>query len=104
MATTDKYMSQAKYIWEMFVEEVQALGDDLYHWVTNLSDEERVIGICLFIVVLIYMIFSRRVRKETGTGNGRQFTGALVLVVIFAFGAGWGFDSNAGSLSYIFDR
>ncbi len=106
MSATEKYMDQAAYLWDMFVVEVTALGEDLYSWVTNLSDNERVIGICLFIMVLIYMIFSRRVRKNTDSGNGRQFGGALLLVLIFAFGAGWNMDvnSSAGSLAHVFQR
>ena len=106
MSATDKYMDQAAYYWDMFVVEVTALGEDLYDWVTTLSNEERVIGICLFIIVLIYMIFSRRVRKNTDTGSGRQFGGALVLVLIFACGAGWNMDveTSAGAFSHIFQR
>ena len=102
MNDMDKYVDKAKFYWDLFVVEVKALGDDLYHWITNLSHEERLIGICLFILVLIYMIFSRQIRKNTNPGTGRQFTGALILVMLFAFGVGWNFDFQAGSLSHLF--
>ena len=104
MTSTEEIIEFSQDVWELFVREVQLLGDDLYHWVTTLSDQERMIGICVFILVLMYMIFSRRVKKDVDTGSGRQFSGALLLVIIFAFGAGWSMDTSAGSFSYIFSR
>ncbi|MEM6535886.1 MAG: hypothetical protein AAF613_09630 [Pseudomonadota bacterium] len=104
MASKEELIGQATDLWDLFVVEVKALGDDLYYWVTHLSDEERTIGICIFIVVLMFMIFSRRVKKNTDPGTSRSFTGAFFLVVIFAFGAGWSMDHSAGSLSHLFKR
>lgn len=104
MTSKEELLGRAKDLWDLFVIEVTALGEDLYYWVTHLSDEERTIAICIFIVVLMFMIFSRRLKQNDEPGTGRNFTGAFFVVVILAFGAGWSMDTSAGSLSHLFKR
>jgi len=74
------------------------------HWFSSLSVAERTLGVCGFIVFLIFlMVNAARQDRDPGSGS-RQFSGALVLVVTVAFSLGWGLDQSAGSLSYLFGR
>lgn len=97
------------------VKEWRVLAEDLWaeivrqffnfaEWLQNLSTAEQTIGICIFIVFLVYLIVRRSSRDKDPGGNQRQFTGAFMVVLLIAFGVGWSFDLEAGSLSYIFDR
>lgn len=72
-------------------------------WVRDLSVAEQTLGICLFTVFLIYLIFNASRRDKDPGSTNRQFSGALFLVIVIAFGVGWSFDYSAGALSWLFE-
>lgn len=90
--------------WNQFVIELRSFASEAYHVIMNLSTGEKVLGMVAFIMVLMLMIVMTARKKGDPGSNSRQFTGALLLVVLFAFGAGWTLDGGAGSLSHIFGR
>ncbi|MEM8617866.1 MAG: hypothetical protein AAGF20_13145 [Pseudomonadota bacterium] len=91
-------------IWDTIAIELRALLIWLQDILADMSMGERIIGISLFALVLMFFIVNAARRKKNPGSKGRQFSGALFLVVIFAFGAGWTLDSGSGSLSHVFQR
>lgn len=104
MSAENSKLDAYQTAWDSFVIDVRAFADDAYAYISTMSDQEKIAGLSVFIIVLVVMIFSSSVKKNSNPGSGRQFTGALFLVVIFAFGAGWSVDTSAGSLSHFFMR
>ncbi len=90
--------------WKQVMIDLRAYLGVVQSWIETLSETEKVVGLCVFVVVLMILIVNRSRRKRDPGSNGRQFTGALVLVVIFAFGAGFTVDTSGGSLSHLFGR
>lgn len=86
--------------------ELRHLQDNFMYWVQHLSDSEKLVGMCMFVFVLMLLMVnrSRREDERKPIGSGRQFSTALLLVVVFAFGAGWMLDSSGADFSYLFDR
>jgi len=101
-STTESGPYQAA--WNQFVIELRSYMSVVQDWIGTLSIGEKIIGMSLFVLVLMYLIVSRSRKKMDPGSNSRQFTGALILVVIFAFGAGWSMDTGSGSLSHLFGR
>ena len=67
---------------------------DLLHWFGRLSDIERLVGLCAFILVLFTLVLVKASTRTSRPGKTRNFLGALVLVVAFSFVAGLLFDSQ----------
>lgn len=99
-ASSDPY--QAAF--EQFMIEVRFYLGEVQTWIMDLSIGEQLLGLCAFVMVLMLFILTKARKKEDPGSNSRQFTGALVLVIIFAFGAGWTLDTGDGSLSHLFGR
>ena len=85
-------------MWDLIVHEARHAANDLGIWLERLSDTQRVIGLCVFALILLILAFrpqqlaKRRRKRETKQGS--EFFFALVIVMIFAFGIGWGFDGG----------
>ncbi|MEM7493459.1 MAG: hypothetical protein AAF296_08760 [Pseudomonadota bacterium] len=88
--------------WNQFVIEFRSWISGVQAWMDTLSTGEKVIGLSLFALAVLTMIVMQAKAKTSPGSNRRQFTVALVLVIIFAFGAGWTLDSGSGSLSHLF--
>ncbi len=91
-------------VFEQFMIEVRFYLGEVQGWLLSLSDGEKILGLCAFVLVLMLIIVSKARRNEDPGSNGRQFSGALVLVLIFAFGAGWTLDAGDGSFAHLFGR
>lgn len=89
---------------ERLLDEAQKAKTEFMYWVQHLSYEERLLGICLFVFVLMMLMFNYSRRDRDPGSQKRQFSGAIVLVVLFAFGASWILDSGSGQLSHLFAR
>ena len=92
-AAFDQFMIEAQY----YLGEAQAMFSDF-------GTGEKLLGLSAFAMFVMFLIVSKSRKKEDPGSNGRQFTGALVLVMIFAFGAGWTLDTGNGSMAYLFGR
>ncbi|HPF23115.1 MAG: hypothetical protein R3C08_04660 [Hyphomonas sp.] len=67
---------------------------DLVHWFDRLSDLERLVGLCVFILTLFVMIIAKSATGSAGPGNTRGFLGSFALVVAFSFLTGLVIDSR----------
>lgn len=104
MANASNEVGPYEAAWNQFVIEFRSLIGDIELWIDTLTTGEKIIGICLFTLALLTLIIMQAKAKTDPGSNSRQFTVALVLVVIFAFGAGWTLDTGSGSLSHLFGR
>lgn len=104
MSTSGTKTEPYQAAWNQFTIELRSYVGEIQIWVEGLSTGEKVIGMCLFALVLLFLIVSKARKKSDPGSNRRQFGGALILVVIFAFGAGWSVDTSGGSLSHLFGR
>ena len=66
---------------------------DFQIWFERLSDMERLMGLCGFILLLFCLIISKSATRSAAPGNGRSFAGSFTLVVVFSFVAGMLIDS-----------
>jgi hypothetical protein len=66
---------------------------DLQVWFERLSDMERLMGLCGFILLLFFLILTKSATRSADPGNGRSFIGSFTLVVVFSFVAGMLIDS-----------
>ncbi len=104
MSTSGSKIEPYQAAWNQLVIELRSFFSEIQAWTQGLSMGEKVIGLCLFALILMFLIVTMARKKTDPGSNGRQFTGALVLVVIFAFGTGWSLDTSSGSLSHLFGR
>lgn len=74
--------------------EGERMARDVDIWISRMGDGEKVLGICLFAMVLLYLIVRRPKTYKEGGGMTRQFVLALGIVVIFSFGVTWMFDGR----------
>jgi len=94
----EPYRDYALTLWD----EALRQFDNASEWIRNLSVAEQTVGICVFTVFLVYLIFNASRRDKDPGSTNRQFSGALFVVIVIAFGVGWSFDQSAGSLSWVF--
>lgn len=104
MANATKQIGPYEAAWNQFVLEIRAWVADIADWINALTTGEKVIGLCLFALALLALMVNQARAKNTPGSNSRQFTVALSLVVIFAFGSGWTLDTGAGSFAHVFGR
>lgn len=97
-ASSDVY----KRAFSQFMTEVRFYLGDAQAYINDLTVGERLLALCAFIMLLMYLIVSRARKKYNPGSHGRQFAGALVLVLVVVLGAGWTFNSGEGMLSYLF--
>ena len=69
-------------------------GHDIQVAIARSSDAERVIGICVFALMLLFIMIRRPHNDKNAGSMGRQFVFALAIVTIFGFGVGWMFDGK----------
>jgi uncharacterized membrane protein YhfC len=74
---------------------------DFSIWAMRLQDGEKLILLCLFILLLLTLIVYRVPKQEKSSRSTEgQFFFAFVLVVIVSFGAGWIFDGRISIPGY----
>tara|TARA_R110000787_G_scaffold66693_6_gene149713 strand:- start:286 stop:612 length:327 start_codon:yes stop_codon:yes gene_type:complete len=85
-------------IWDVIVRETRHGANDLSIWLERLSDTQRVMGLVVFVLILLILAFRpqqlAKRKKKSETKQGSEFFFALVIVMIFAFGIGWGMDGG----------
>ncbi|WP_300378044.1 hypothetical protein [Henriciella sp.] len=83
-------------------QEAHYYADQTALWFQRRSDGEQIILVCLFILLLLFLIVNMSRRGKDPGSTGRQFGGSVVLVMVFAFALGLMIDTGAGSLSFLF--
>lgn len=58
-------------------------------WLAGLGATEQVLATCVFALTLLWLSFLRPQENRSAGHVGRQFVFALILIVLFGFGAGW---------------
>ncbi len=79
--------------WDRFLydfhRDIKHFSRDIQDWMHNLSTGEAMIGLCLFTLVLLFIMIRRPQGYKQGGGMTRQFVLAMTVVVLFGFGAGY---------------
>ena len=88
---------------DQFLVEVKFYFGEVQDYFIGLSEAERTLGLCLFILFIIYLIVARARRKYNPGSIGRQFVGAVVLVGMVLFVSDILFDSAPGAYSNLFE-
>lgn len=73
---------------------------DISVWVSRLDDIEKLFFICGFILLLFMLILVKAASRPKVPSRRRSFFTSLVLVMVFAFGAGWIIDSRLDFADY----
>ncbi|MEM1087045.1 MAG: hypothetical protein AAGH90_04895 [Pseudomonadota bacterium] len=89
-------------LWNQLVIDFRSWIQGVQSWIAGLSLAEQIIGISLFALSLLIMIILKANAKSNPGSKSRQFSVALILVIIFAFGAGWTLEGGSGSLAHLF--
>lgn len=87
---------------DRFAGEVTFYFGEVRNYFIDLSDAERGLALCIFIMFLIYLIIARARRKYNPGSIGRQFVGAMILVGMVLYGADILFDYSPGAYSNLF--
>lgn len=87
---------------DQFMVEVNFYVGEVKDYFLGLSDAERTLALCLFILFIIYLIVARARRKYNPGSIGRQFVGAMVLVGMVLLVGDIMFDSAPGAYSSLF--
>lgn len=66
---------------------------DAQIWFERLSDVERLMGLCGFILLLFCLVISKSATRSADPSASRSFAGSFTLVVVFSFVAGMLIDS-----------
>lgn len=88
--------------YEKFMSEVTYYLSDAKEYLIDLSMTERVFGLCIFILFLIYLIIARARRKYNPGSIGRQFVGAVIVVSAVLFAGDILFDHTPGAYASLF--
>ncbi|MCA8897350.1 MAG: hypothetical protein R3C00_01075 [Hyphomonas sp.] len=80
--------------WDEFLDMMRDFVDDTMYWLSGLSDVERLIGLCIFILLLFLLVLANGSSRTREPGRTRSFAGAFTLVVVFSFVAGLLIDSK----------
>ena len=78
--------------------EISYAARDVMHdvriWVARLDDTEKMFFIIIFILLLFMLILVKSAKRPKDPSKGRSFLGSVVLIMVFAFGAGWMLDAR----------
>lgn len=88
---------------DQFMIDVTFYVDQVRTYFVDLTMEERVLGLCVFILFLIYIIVTRARRKYNPGSVSRQFATAVLVLGVVMFGGNIIFGTGAGAYSGIFD-
>ena len=86
-------------------QEVVYLADDVVRdtqlWFERLSDFERLMGLCGFILVLFFLVLTKAATRSADPSSSRSFVGSFTLVVVFSFLVGYVIDGGVDLEPYI---
>ena len=88
-------MASIEHRLELAKRDMMALVNDIYGWIDSLGPAERVLGICGFCMVILWLSIRRPSNYRNREQMGRQFNMALFTVILFGLGVGWMFQSYA---------
>jgi hypothetical protein len=88
-------MASIEYRLEIARRDFLALVGDIHDWLGALGPAERVLGICGFSLVILWLAMRKPSNYETHSQMGRQFNMALLMVMLFGLGMGWILQSYA---------
>ena len=74
---------------------------DISLWLARLDDMEKVFLLSGFILILFMLILVKAAKRSADPSKRRSFFSSLVLVMVFAFGAGWILDSRLDLSHYL---
>ena len=97
-ASTDLYQRAI----DQFMIDVEFYFGEIGSYINDLSNEERTLYLCAFILFLIYVIVARARRKYNPGSLGRQFATAVLLLCAVFLGGSILFSAEPGSLGGIF--
>ena len=86
-----------------FLNESRFYVEEVRTFLLDLTMGERLLGLCAFIMFLMYLIVSRARRKYNPGSYGRQFAAAVLLVGIVVYGSSIMFGDGAGSYRRFFE-
>lgn len=89
--------------YEEFMGEVSFYLNEVREYFIDLSMPERVFGLCMFILFIIYLIIARARRKYNPGSIGRQFFGAMILIGMVLLVGDIMFDHTPGAYSGMFE-
>lgn len=105
MSRSSSEVSLYEAAWNQFVIDVRRHVESAADFVSDLSEAEKLMGVGIFVLVfLIMLLMLSATKRNNPTGNGRQFSGAMFVVIVVAFGVGWTWDTTSGSMAHIFGR
>lgn len=84
-----------------FVDMSRAAMHDAADWFQGLTDLERLMGLCGFIMALFVLVVVKATTRTAEPGHGRSFISSFVLVVVFSFLAGMVIDSDLDWRQYL---
>lgn len=76
---------------------------EISSYFNDLSNEERTLYLCAFILFLIYIIIARARRKYNPGSLSRQFAGAVLLLGTVLIGGSALFETGGGNYSGLFN-
>ena len=97
-ASTDLYQRAM----DQFMIDVQFYFGEISSYIKDLSNEQRMLYLCAFILFLIYVIIARARRKYNPGSLSRQFAGAVLLLGVVLVGGGALIESGGGNYRGIF--
>ncbi|WP_158533981.1 hypothetical protein [Hyphomonas pacifica] len=99
------YEASSNSVLNRFLDEVAHTLNVAYRetslWLARLDDMEKVFLLSGFILILFMLIIVKAAKRPHNPGKGRSFFTSLVLVMVFAFGAGWILDSRLDLSHYL---
>jgi len=88
---------------DQFMIDVTFYVDQVRTYFVDLTLEERLLGLCVFILFLIYVIVTRARRKYNPGSISRQFATAVLVLGVVMFGGNIIFGTGAGAYSGLFE-
>ncbi|MEM7328761.1 MAG: hypothetical protein AAF437_08485 [Pseudomonadota bacterium] len=87
---------------DQFMIDVKFYVGEIRSYFIDLTLEERLLALCVFIMFLIYVIVARARRKYNPGSLGRQFATAVLVLGVVMIGGNILFGKGAGAYSGIF--
>lgn len=72
--------------------ELEIMADQIIVWASRLSDVEKLLGLCLAILVLFMLIVRPSNKRKRDRSESIQFIFAMTLVIGAGLSVGWFFD------------
>lgn len=88
---------------DQFMIDVNFYVGEVRTYFVDLTIEERLLALCVFILFLIYVIVARARRKYNPGSLGRQFATAMLVLGVVMIGGNVLFGSGAGAFSGFFE-